>query len=198
MYKYIITILLATVSMVLSVNAQEIKHPKLLTNNAKWGVETFDLPTGFAKEMTVTGFEEAIFHPDWSNIEKPGFWSYVFTWSVASDSLINEKDIEQNLIQYFDGLVDIPKDTVVAPKRPSSALLIQTSKNKKTSNFIGKVRLYDRFKTKQMLSLNLTVEQKLCSQQNKTILIFRFSPKSLENDIWKQLNILTLRDAICK
>ena len=49
-----------------------------------------------------------------------------------------------------------------------------------------------------MLSLNLTVEQKLCSQQNKTILIFRFSPKSLENDLWKQLNILTLRDVICK
>ncbi|WP_271856006.1 hypothetical protein [Patiriisocius marinus] len=195
MYKIIITISLTIVSIV--VNAQEKTHPKLLTNDAQWGVETFTLPTGFAQEMTLKGFEEAIFHPDWSNIEKPGFWSYVFTWSVVSDSLINEKDIEQNLILYFDGLVDIPKDTVIAPKRPSSALIIQTTKNNNNSKYIGKVRLYDRFKTKQMLRLNLTVEQKLCPQQKKSILIFRFSPKSLEHDIWKQLNTLILRDTIC-
>ncbi|GER59558.1 hypothetical protein ULMA_16660 [Patiriisocius marinus] len=195
MYKIIITISLTIVSIV--VNAQEKTHPKLLTNDAQWGVETFNLPTGFAQEMTLKGFEEAIFHPDWSNIEKPGFWSYVFTWSVVSDSLINEKDIEQNLILYFDGLVDIPKDTVIAPKRPSSALIIQTTKNNNNSKYIGKVRLYDRFKTKQMLRLNLTVEQKLCPQQKKSILIFRFSPKSLEHDIWKQLNTLILRDTIC-
>lgn len=195
MYKIIITISLTIVSIV--VNAQEKTHPKLITNDAQWGVETFNLPTGFAQEMTLKGFEEAIFHPDWSNIEKPGFWSYVFTWSVVSDSLINEKDIEQNLILYFDGLVDIPKDTVIAPKRPSSALIIQTTKNNNNSKYIGKVRLYDRFKTKQMLRLNLTVEQKLCPQQKKSILIFRFSPKSLEHDIWKQLNTLILRDTIC-
>jgi hypothetical protein len=35
-----------------------------LTNDVEWGIETFDLPIGFAREMTLTGFDEAIFHPE--------------------------------------------------------------------------------------------------------------------------------------
>lgn len=187
-------LLLCTITL----TAQEKKHPKLLTNEANWGVEIFELPTGFAKEMTVSGFEEAIFTPGWSKQEDPEFWSYLFTWSVDSDRLLDNKEIEHNLILYFDGLVNIPKDTIIAPKKPTSALLVKMLDSETQSNSIGKVKLYDRFTSNKMLTLNLTVEQTLCKKQQKLLLVFRFSPKALDHKIWDKLNTINLRDDICE
>ena len=65
------------------------------------------------------------------------------------------------------------------------------------STFVGKVNIYDHFVTKELLTLNVLVEKRYCKAQKKSTILFRFSPKGFEHDVWQRLKELKLKANIC-
>ncbi len=169
----------------------------LQTDPDLWGKEIFKLPTGFAREMTLTGFEDASFPKGWIDSNSDNFWTYVFAWSVDKETLVSGQELEDNLMLYFNGLVDAKQDTIINGRLPSSVLLVNTTKTQETSTFTGKVRIFDRFTTQKMLTLNLLVEQQICPETKKALIVFRFSPKALEHKVWTMLTAVPLLEDAC-
>jgi hypothetical protein len=176
---------------------QENEDQYLLKTDTIWDKEIFSIPTGFAQEMTLEGFEDASFPPGWGKAESPQFWSYIFAWSVSAEKIIPNQVLESNLEIYFDGLMGIPKDTIFAPKQPTTALLIESTRAKNSVTFTGKVRTFDRFRSKEMMTLYVLVEQHFCEIQEKAIIVFRFSPKGFDDDVWQLMRAVPLREDAC-
>ena len=55
-------------------------------------------------------------------------------------------------------------------------------------HFIGKATIYDTFITRKPLVLNFDIEQTLCENNNKSIILFRLSPKEFNHNVWNNLN----------
>ena len=163
-----------------------------------WKQENFTLPTGFAQEMTVQGFEEALFPEGWSDPESPEMWSYVFTWSVATEKMLSTQVLEENLELYFDGLMGVSTDSIVLPKLPTNAMLLKKTIGVSKNTFSGKVRTFDRFRSNKMMTLHVLVEQEMCTHQGKALIVFRFSPKGFDHKVWKKLTSLTLAQNACE
>ncbi|QIE58424.1 hypothetical protein G5B37_02245 [Rasiella rasia] len=178
--------------------SQEEATSRLMVADSSWGIEKFKVPTGFAQEMTYHGFEEAFFPKGWGTVDSPEFWSYIFTWSVAADAPITTTDFENNLALYFDGLLNISQKDTTVTKLPSTVLLVNTDNGKTSSNFVGKLRIFDRFRTNKMITLNVLVEQQYCEKEKRSISVFRFSPKALEHEVWTKLKSVTLREEVCQ
>ncbi len=176
-------------------NAQP-QSPDLIQADSSWGKEVFYFPLSFAPELAYKGFEEALFPKGWANKDSESFWSYVFAWRIETHRPLAGADLEQNLKDYFDGLMSAntgqPKDKL--PRTVSMGFKTVSKGNR--SDFNGKIQIFDGFTLKDTLMLYVAVEQYFCVAQASSILLFRFSPKSPEHAIWKKLNELTIRREI--
>ena len=173
------------------------KDFNLLEADSAWGQEIFYFPISFAPDLNYKGFEDARFPKGWGNTESDEFWSYTFAWSIDLNTTLTEKDLQNDLQIYFDGLSNVvnkdkgkelPKTIAQLHKKPST--------NNQTQ-YKGTVDIYDAFKTKKPLKLNVVIEKYDCLEDNKTIIHFKFSPKDFENDVWNKLNGLRLRGNLC-
>lgn len=177
---------------------QETEHKPLLKAETTWAKEIFTFPIGFAQEIPLEGYEEAIFPKGWSAPESPEFWSYIFAWKVTANQALTASAFEKYLELYFDGLMDIRNlksgDSIV----PTNALVIQTKETENSVHYTGKIRLYEGRYTKKMMSLSVLATQYFCEVQQKTIVVFRFSPKEFTHAIWDTLKKVELQDNICK
>lgn len=173
---------------------QEESFPELIETDSTWGKEIFEFPIRFAKEIDYKGYEEAKFPKGWSNRDTTTFWSYAFAWSIEFDTVLTEKRLEKDLQLYFDGLNDIEgrrKNGVYIPN--TVALFLK----KDESTFIGKIRAYDRFTTKKLFFLNVVVEKKYCEQKKKAVILFKFSPKDFDHEIWDELKEVKVKRGVC-
>jgi hypothetical protein len=174
----------------------QTQAPHLIQADSSWGKEVFYFPLSFAPELAYKGFEEALFPKGWANKDSASFWSYVFAWRIKTHRPLAGADLEQNLKDYFDGLMSAntgqPKDKL--PRTVS--ICFKTVSKGNRSDFNGKIQIFDGFTLKDTLMLYVAVEQYFCVAQATSILLFRFSPKSPEHAIWKKLNELTIRRKI--
>jgi len=170
----------------------------LLETDTTWKKEIFNFPISFAKEINYEGFEEAQFPEGWRKKDSPDFWSYVFAWNINGNVELNENELEINLQIYFDGLMKVVnKDKeIVIPKTIAQFRKKVDSNN--ISSYIGKVEIFDAFVTKEPMTLNVLVEKYYCELKKKSIILFRFSPKDFESDVWLKLKRVKLRDDFCK
>ena len=180
-----------------SMTAQEEQHEPLLATPDNWGSEFFTLPTGFAREMTYAGYEEATFPKGWGTVDHHQFWSYVFVWSVKADKPLDIADFEHNLDLYFDGLMAGRQDPEGDPILPTTTLVLEQETKEDKTIYIGKVRVFEGFRTKKMITLHLQMEQEFCETQQKSRIIFRFSPTVFDTPIWKELMDIRLVDEDC-
>lgn len=194
MLKYIATIAILFLSF--SMNGQEIEHEKLL-NTETWGSEMFTFPIRFAREIPLEGYEEAIFPKGWAKEESPEFWSYIFAWNVTAEAPLTSSNFEAYLEIYFDGLMDIRNIKNGETILPTNALFIKSKEVENTSQYTGKIRLYEGRYTKKMMILNVLATQYFCEKDKKTIVVFRFSPAEFGNPIWDTMNSIKLIDAEC-
>ena len=167
----------------------------LLNTPSSWGKEIIRFPIGFAPLMAFDeGFEDARFPKEWSNKASTEFWSYAFAWSINSDQVKNDRELQENLRAYFDGLMNVVNkdDELEVPKTE-----VEFHSND-LSDSTGIVRLYDAFHTKTIISLNFTLEKRWCYKTSRFMALFRFSPQKYDNEIWTRLNQVTLRDDICE
>ncbi|WP_298417786.1 hypothetical protein [uncultured Kordia sp.] len=189
-------IFLLTLCCTFAVFGQEKQEADLLTSDASWGKEVIQMPIGFASQIPYKGVEEIRFAPGWSKQKEEGFWSYVFVWDVNLNKTLTTTDLETYLQYYFDGLMDVvnkDKDKVL-PK--TVALFLKKENN--TNEFVGKLQIYNAFHTKDVMMLNCTVKQYFCTKKQKSMVVFRFSPKALGHSIWDELNKIRLKKKPCK
>ena len=64
-------------------------------------------------------------------------------------------------------------------------------------HYIGKVKTFDTRYTNKPMTLNVLVESSYCQQEKKAILVFRFSQKEFENDVWHKLKSVNLSNTTC-
>lgn len=167
----------------------------LIKLDSTWGQEVLRFP---ARDMDYIGVGDIRFPPKgWIHPEHTFFWSYTYAWSIDVNRKIESKELEIDLIKYFNSLnrVDVNDAT---DKRKATAIVTKTKRKRKTTFFEGKVHTYDRFATNKQFTLNVKIESHFCKKEQKTVLLFKFSPKEYSHEVWKTLNKIKLLDEFCK
>lgn len=182
------TVLLLFCAWVATLSAQAQAQNDMLSTDSTWTKEVFYFPLSFAPDIPLEGAEEARFPKHWADTNSVENWSYVFVWNVQSDSALTERELEDNLQKYFNGLM---------AWEHTNALLVKTDDSAGVSKYTGKVRTLDAFFTKRKMTLRVRVETRYCRQQKRFVAFFRFSPLGFEHEVWHQLMAATLQLPEC-
>ncbi len=175
---------------------QDFRESSILSANDNWGKEIIKFPIEWAPKLILEGFEELRFSPHWSNAESDQFWSLIMAWKVNSSDELTTKEIEENFEAYFDGLMT-PNHWATTFPKPTVIFVLNPEKDV-THSLVGKMKLFDGFHSGKLISLNIKVEQHFCKNVNKTIIIFRISPKNFEHTIWDELNNIIRKPMSCE
>ncbi len=185
----------------ITLNAQDESEKEsgfFLKTDTTWRKELFTFPLGFAQEIPYTGLEDARFPVGWEHIESPNFWSYAFAWSIEDKKSVTEKELEMNLKLYFDGLMEITSNSNKTDVTTTTVGIHPEVNSNEVRMFSGKLTTFDRFFTKKKLTLNILVEHHYCHQNNKSIILFRFSPKAFDDAVWPTLKSVKLEHDVCE
>ena len=166
----------------------------LIELDSTWGQEVLRFP---ARNMDYIGVGEVRFPPKgWIKPEHTFFWSYTYAWSINLNNEITEKELELDLVKYFNSLnkVEMVDST---NNRKASSKVTQTKRNKSTIFFKGYIKTYDRFATNDLITLNILIESSYCEKEKKTVILFKFSPKEFEHKVWESLNEIKLYSDVC-
>lgn len=165
----------------------------LLKTDKTWTKEVFTFPLNFARDIPYKGTEEAHFPRGWRDVDSPEFWSYAFAWNVDLTTDLTKEKLENNLAQYFDGLMRVVNKNkdLVPPK--SIAEVKQDG-----AQFRGTIEIFDAFVTDEAMTLQVVVEKQYCTEKQQSILVFKFSPKAFQHEIWDTLEKIKLRAGFCE
>lgn len=193
MTKLILLFLFSVVSAL----GQNVETENLIKLDSTWGKEVFPFPINFAKNINYEGIAEVRFPPKgWRNPEHPFFWSYTFVWKINLNRKITAKELTLDLETYFDGLNDVREDNNI--DQQATATITKIKEDKLTSFFEGKVDTFDHFATNKRFVLNVKIESRFCETTQKTVILFKFSPKDFEHKVWENLNDIELVKNHCK
>jgi hypothetical protein len=92
-------------------------------------------------------------------------------------------------VKYFNSLNKVDMNATT-DNRYSSAKVTKTKKGKATTFFKGCVKIFDRFATYKMTTLNVLIESYYCKK--KTVILFKFSPKEFKHKIREMLEKIKL------
>lgn len=97
---------------------------------------------------------------------------------------MTESKLTESFNSYYDGLmgVDINNydDTTKLNQLDKTiCLFVKTNKG-----FTGKMRVDDRFFTKDYITLNIKVRESFCPKTNKQIIFCDISPKAFDHEVW--------------
>jgi len=166
----------------------------LIKLDSTWGQEVLRFP---ARNMNYIGVGEVRFPPKgWIHPEHTFFWSYTYAWSININRKITEKELALDLVKYFNSLNKIDMDAT-ADKRFTSAKITKTKRKKSTTFFKGSIKIFDRFATNKQITLNVLIESHYCKKKEKTVILFKFSPKEFDHKVWKTLEKIKLQTNIC-
>ena len=166
----------------------------LIQLDSTWGQEVLRFP---ARNMDYKGVGEVRFPPKgWINQEHKNFWSYMYAWSINVDREIIEKELELDLVKYFNSLNKVEMDDR-KNQRYTSASVTKVKLKNSTTLFTGKVHIFDRFATNKSITLNVLIESHYCKQKKRTILLFKFSPKGFKHKTWEMLEKVKLHSNLC-
>lgn len=167
--------------------AQESKPETILSAPDTWGPEIFPFPFEFAPSIDYTGFEDIRFAPGWSDTTANDYFTYVFVWYLDNDPKTTADKLETHLKAYFGGLM------AGTSGRDDLPAVTADFQEKSENNYTGKVVTYDAFFKKSALTLNVRVKSSYCDKTEKYIMRFDFSPKELQDPLWKKFEEVTLK-----
>lgn len=175
---------------------QNTEKENLIKLDSTWGKEVFPFPISFVQNIKYTGVAEVRFPPKgWITPEHPFFWSYTYVWSIYFEKKITAKQLKSDLEKYFDGLNNVTENNNLDQK--ATATITKIKNKKHTVFFEGKVATYDHFATNKRIILNVKIESNFCKESQKTVLLFKFSPKKFNHDVWETLNEIELLENFC-
>lgn len=187
--KYVLVIVLSTISSVFSFGQE---NETILSTPDNWKSEIIPFPLGFAQDIDLVGFEDLRFAPRWSDPTSENFWTYMFAWYIEKDGLFTEDKLTAYFTSYYDGLMGVNlknQEGVINPNKldKTICLFIKTDEG-----FIGKMRMYDRFFSKDYMILNIKVRESFCPKTNKQIVLCEISQKGFDHSVWELFNEVKL------
>lgn len=193
------TILIAfLLSYSLVAMGQEQEPSDLLETNSSWSKELFVFPLRFAREIDYRGTEDARFPKGWGDSTSIEFFTYAFAWELEVNQELTTTDFEVNLQYYFDGLLGLGFPRKDLPQiQKTNAIFVNIEAFDDDSRYVGKIKTFDTRITKKPLMLHVTAQQRYCPQTKKTLILFKFSPKVFESNVWSKLDEVKLRDDGC-
>ncbi|RMB63421.1 hypothetical protein EAX61_03255 [Dokdonia sinensis] len=189
--NYLFFTILVSLTVSSQVVCQEESHPSFLKADNDWSSEIIVLPVDWAPGMTVTGYEELLFAPGWSDPKSDCFWSLVMGWKLEARESLDTRLISENLKYYYDGLM---KPNHWATEFPDPIVYLDMlSKDDFTTTYTGKLVVFDGFHTGKIIELNIRARQQFDKDSEQTFIIIQFSTQSLEHTIWKELGSVVLK-----
>ena len=165
----------------------------ILSAPDNWQSEILTFPLGFAPTIDFVGFEDLRFSPGWADSTSQEFWTYTFVWYIEKDSAMTESKLTESFNIYYDGLMGVglknQKDTTNSNKLDRTLCLFV----KTLEGFSGKMRVYDRFFTKDYMTLNIKVRESFCPATNKQIVFCDISPKAFDHEVWSIFDEVKLK-----
>ncbi|MEB2775053.1 hypothetical protein SYJ56_07030 [Algoriphagus sp. D3-2-R+10] len=153
-----------------------------------WGKETIPLPPSFASLIKFTGVEEVRFAPGWADKSSSEFWTYSFAWLITGNAELSEKSLEELMENYFSGLTaEVGKNNGIDSEKITNSAASFSSINQTTNQqfYQGTIDFYDVFFTQKPIRLNVKVKEFYCSDLDKHLMVFSFSPKSFDDKEWE-------------
>ncbi len=165
--------------------------PYSLDFPAGWGVERFQIPISFAPKIPYKGVEDIRFMPGWGKAESSDYWSYAFLWYLDGHQKISANTVENNLKEYYTGLVAAMQGDSSDNKPVTVKTSIKKGKTQKgdLKTFYGSVFMPDYMANKP-IALYCKVHLKFCAGQNNTFIFYEISPKPYSDNVWQSLDIL--------
>jgi hypothetical protein len=161
------------------------EHEAVLKAPDNWKSEIIPFPLGFAREIDFVGYEDIRFAPRWSDRSSPEFWAYTFVWYVDKGPAMTESKLTEIYNQYYDGLMGV-NNSIKSSNKNAVKLNKTISKFIKVADgFKGTIVVYDRFFSKDYISLNVNVKETFCPKMNKQIILNDISTKDFEHEVWK-------------
>jgi len=190
--KALFTIILLTTLNLHGIS--QIKQNEFVLDTVKgWGTELMKFPLDFAPEIDFKGVEDIRFAPGWSKKGAEDFWTYKFVWMLESDPSINAVKLERVLSLYFNGLMnDVGKSKRMDLNEIATTKVSLHELWNNPVSFSGSADIWDVFFTQAAVHLNLKVIKRYCSQKQKYLLIFEFSPQPFKHQIWSAMDKIGL------
>ncbi|MGZ0164487.1 MAG: hypothetical protein ACKVII_11240 [Planctomycetales bacterium] len=188
-------ILLAAVALLIQAVATAQDNLKVEIETPKgWRTETLSLPTGFAKDMKLTGFEEVRFAPGMFKADAEDFFTYCFVFCLPNQTPPDQKTLTAELLKYYRGLaVAVTRRSGIDVKPASFTLKITPNKDSKTKSR-AVMTWVEPFATQKPQTLKLEIESVLDSSIKGCLLKIAVSPKQHDDDVWKPMRRM-LKDA---
>lgn len=156
-----------------------------------WTTERFSLPPDFAPQIKYKGVEDLRFAKGWGDTTSEEHWTYAFLWWIEGKPKIDESILQQNLKEYYSGLVarNIPIRNIPANKIVETISSIKKLKTvlNDLETYAGTVNMLD-YHTQKPIILNLIIHVKDSKTTNQTVIYFEVSPKPFSHPIWEKLN----------
>jgi hypothetical protein len=179
--KSVLALILFTISSVLAFGQEK---ETVLSAPENWKSEIIPFPIGFAPDIDFVGIEDLRFTPGWADSTSQEFWTYMFVWYIEKDSPMTESKLTAYFNGYYDGLMGV--DSKNQADATNSNQLDKTNCQfvKTNEGFTGKMSVYDRFFTKDYMTLNIKVKESFCPKTNKQIIRCDISPKAFDHQVW--------------
>lgn len=176
------------------IHAQESSFDRLMLTDSTWRKEIIPFPIDWAPKLTLDGYEELSFTPNWSDANHDEFWTLIMAWYIETETEIPLYELQFNLNHYFYALM-IPNHW--AQEFPDPILEFEKISSKENLHTQGKLKVFDGFHTGEVINLNISMEQQFCEDKKNAIIIFRISPKSRDHNIWKTLKAIKSLSSPC-
>ncbi|TWT60642.1 hypothetical protein [Rubinisphaera italica] len=192
------TVILAILSGMNTVLADDLELAKNITVPAGWKGEQIPLPPSFAKEMQFKGIEEARFSPGMFQEKSNTFFSYFFVFKIDPGSELTQKNIERELLMYYQGLSRTifnsrKKEFDTSPFTCKLTKVIPSdSQNiypQGLTEYSAKVKWTEPFVTQKSQILNLIIQAWTDKTTGHGYLFVCVSPQDFKANIWQ-----TMRD----
>jgi len=178
----LIAILIVAVN-ILSVFSKE--NETVLKAPDNWISEIIPFPLGFAREIEFVGYEDIRFAPRWADSSSQEFWTYTFVWYVDTGPAMSVSKLTQIYNSYYDGLMGVNDNNQTTNKNAVKLNKTISKFVKVAGGFSGTVTVYDRFFSKDYMTLNVKIKESFCPKMKKQIILNDLSPKDFDDEVWK-------------
>lgn len=190
------TVFLAILSGINTMLADDLELARNITVPAGWKGEQIPLPPSFAKEMQFKGIEEARFSPGMFQEKSNTFFSYFFVFKIDPGSELTQKNIERELLMYYQGLsrtifnsrkkeIDTSQFTCTLTK----AIPLDSQKiyPQELTEYSATVKWTEPFVTQKPQILNLIIQAWTDKTKRHGYLFVCVSPQDFKANIWQSM-----------
>lgn len=189
----VLVVILSGASAVLAADTELAKN---ITLPAGWRGEQIPLPPSFAREMQFKGIEEARFSPGMFQEKSNSFFSYFFVFKLDPGTELTQKNIERELLTYYQGLASTifksrkkEIDTSGFTCKLTKATPVDPQKiyPQGLTEYAAKVNWTEPFVTRKPQTLNLIIQTWTDKETGTGYLFACVSPQDMKANIWQSM-----------